>query len=182
MQQPTAKQTEMQTTVNQLDDLRDQVPGQVPLNQPIVTAPVSGQPSMVTSVPGQPIVRALAPGHPIMYQMAPGQPQPVFFPAVPGQPNMSPQCQGGQHYVSGGGQPVQQVQMAQPVRGQWFPGHPPHRDPDMSPIQFNNVYMKSPLGATRIVEFVSTVIHFSSEFRATLKTAFSYLLYPRIAT
>jgi len=93
-----------------------------------------------------------------MYQMAPGQPQPVFFPAVPGQPNMSPQCQGGQHYVSGGGQPVQQVQMAQPVRGQWFPGHPPHRDPDMSPIQFNNVYMKSPLGATRIVEFFTLIV------------------------
>ena len=103
-----------------------------------------------------------------MYQMAPGQPQPGFVPAVPGQPNMSPQCQGGQHYVSGGGQPVQQVQMAQPIKGQWFPGQPPYRDPDMSPIQFNNAYMKSPSGATRIFEFVSTVIPFSSEFRATL--------------
>lgn len=146
-------QTGIQTSPNQLVN--------VPLDQPVTTAPAPGQPNMAAPTPGQPTMATPAPGQPIMYQMAPGQ-QPVFVQVPAGQPYTSPQGQGVQYYVPAGGQPFQQPQMGQPVQGQGASvhGQPPHQDPDMAPIRINKAYMKSALGVSRVNEFVSITAPF----------------------
>lgn len=91
------------------------------------------------------------PAQPIMYQMPPGQPQPVFT----GQPVMGQQGQPMQYFAPAG-QPIQPAPgpTAQP---------PLNQDEDVTTIRLNKVYIKSGLGCSRVMEFVSILRILSSD-------------------
>lgn len=118
---------------------------------------------MTAPLAGQPVIAGPSSDQPIMYQMPPGQLQPMS----PGMPTVSAQGQPGvQYYISAGGQPVQHVpqvqpipQIVHPIPGQGIPNNlAQHHDPEMAPIRFNKAYMKSALGVSRVLEFVSIIV------------------------
>lgn len=146
MQQETVQQTGIQSSNQPFVASQ----GQVSQGQPIMTAPLAGQP----------VIAGPSSDQPIMYQMPPGQLQPVSS----GTPTVSAQGQPGvQYYISAGGQLVQHVpqvqpipQIVHPIPGQGIPNNlAQHHDPEMAPIRFNKAYMKSALGVSRVLEFVS---------------------------
>lgn len=149
MQQETVQQTGIQSSNQPFVASQ----GQVSQGQPIMTAPLAGQP----------VIAGPSSDQPIMYQMPPGQLQPMS----PGMPTVSAQGQPGvQYYISAGGQPVQHVpqvqpipQIVHPIPGQGIPNNlAQHHDPEMAPIRFNKAYMKSALGVSRVLEFVSIIV------------------------